>query len=88
MLICRDRIQRKVLFSVRYIVFASLIVLTPGVILGISTVIFWRDVADWTGADSVYNGMFLSTLGQSMSPASVNGVAEIAYMPLADASSS
>lgn len=40
-------------------------VLTPGVILGISTVIFWRDVADWIGSDRVYNGMFLSTLGQS-----------------------
>jgi spermidine/putrescine transport system permease protein len=40
-------------------------VLTPGVILGISTVIFWRDVADFTGAQGVYNGMFLTTLGQS-----------------------
>jgi spermidine/putrescine transport system permease protein len=40
-------------------------VLTPGVILGISTVIFWRDIADWTGAESVYTGLFLATLGQS-----------------------
>lgn len=40
-------------------------VLTPGVIIGISTVIFWRDVADWTGVQSVYNGMFLATIGQS-----------------------
>jgi spermidine/putrescine transport system permease protein len=39
-------------------------VLTPGVILGISTVIFWRDISDITGADSVYNGLFLATLGQ------------------------
>ena len=32
--------------------------------------------------------MRLSTLFQSMSPASVNGVAEIVYTPFADASSS
>ena len=50
--------------SLYYLVVVSP-VLTPGVILGISTVIFWRDVADWTGAQSVYNGLFLSTLGQS-----------------------
>lgn len=40
-------------------------VLTPGVIIGISTVIFWRDIADWTGFEGVYTGMFLATLGQS-----------------------
>lgn len=40
-------------------------VLTPGVIIGISTVIFWSDVAGFLGTDSVYNGMFLATLGQS-----------------------
>lgn len=40
-------------------------VLTPGVIIGISTVIFWSDVASFLGTDSVYNGMFLATLGQS-----------------------
>ncbi len=50
--------------SLYYLVVVSP-VLTPGVIIGISTVIFWRDVAEWTGADSVYNGMFLATLGQS-----------------------
>ena len=50
--------------SLYYVVVVSP-VLTPGVILGISTVIFWRDVADWIGSDRVYNGMFLSTLGQS-----------------------
>lgn len=50
--------------SLYYLVVVSP-VLTPGVILGISTVIFWRDVAEWTGADSVYQGMFLATLGQS-----------------------
>ena len=50
--------------SLYYLVVVSP-VLTPGVILGISTVIFWRDVADWTGLDSVYNGIFLATLGQS-----------------------
>lgn len=50
--------------SLYYLVVVSP-VLTPGVILGISTVIFWRDVADWTGAEAVYNGLFLATLGQS-----------------------
>ncbi len=40
-------------------------VLTPGVIIGISTVIFWSDVANFLGTDKVYNGMFLATLGQS-----------------------
>jgi spermidine/putrescine transport system permease protein len=50
--------------SLYYLVIVSP-VLTPGVIIGISTVIFWRDVADWTGAEGVYNGMFLATLGQS-----------------------
>jgi spermidine/putrescine transport system permease protein len=50
--------------SLYYLVVVSP-VLTPGVIIGISTVIFWRDVADWTGAQGVYNGMFLATLGQS-----------------------
>jgi spermidine/putrescine transport system permease protein len=50
--------------SLYYLVVVSP-VLTPGVILGISTVIFWSDVADWTGVPGVYNGIFLSTLGQS-----------------------
>jgi spermidine/putrescine transport system permease protein len=40
-------------------------VLTPGVILGISTVIFWSDVTAWSGASGLYNGIFLTTLGQS-----------------------
>jgi spermidine/putrescine transport system permease protein len=40
-------------------------VLTPGVILGISTVIFWKDVTDVSGATGLYNGIFLTTLGQS-----------------------
>lgn len=40
-------------------------VLTPGVIIGISTVIFWSDVASFLGTDKVYNGMFLATIGQS-----------------------
>lgn len=39
-------------------------VLTPGVILGISTVIFWRDVSELVG-EGVFNGLFLATLGQS-----------------------
>ncbi len=40
-------------------------VLTPGVIIGISTVIFWKDVTAWTGAKSLFTGFFLTTLGQS-----------------------
>ena len=50
--------------SLYYLVVVSP-VLTPGVIIGISTVIFWRDVADSIGSESVYDGMFLATLGQS-----------------------
>jgi len=40
-------------------------VLTPGVIIGISTVIFWKDISEWTGAQSLFNGLFLATLGQA-----------------------
>ena len=40
-------------------------VLTPGVIIGISTVIFWKDVAHWTGTDSLFNGILLATFGQA-----------------------
>ena len=40
-------------------------VLTPGVIIGISTVIFWKDVTTWTGSQSLFNGLLLTTLGQS-----------------------
>jgi spermidine/putrescine transport system permease protein len=40
-------------------------VLTPGVILGISTVIFWKDVTDLTGWSFLYDGIILATLGQS-----------------------
>jgi spermidine/putrescine transport system permease protein len=40
-------------------------VLTPGVIIGISTVIFWKDVTAFTGAKSLFTGFFLATLGQS-----------------------
>ena len=40
-------------------------VLTPGVILGISTVIFWKDVTDFTGWRFLYDGIFLATLGQT-----------------------
>lgn len=50
--------------SIYYLVVVSP-VLTPGVILGISTVIFWSDVTAWTGASSLYNGIFLATIGQS-----------------------
>jgi spermidine/putrescine transport system permease protein len=40
-------------------------VLTPGVIIGISTVIFWKDVTQFTGAQSLFDGMVLTTFGQA-----------------------
>jgi spermidine/putrescine transport system permease protein len=40
-------------------------VLTPGVIIGISTVIFWRDFTGLTGARFLYDGIVLTVLGQS-----------------------
>jgi spermidine/putrescine transport system permease protein len=50
--------------SLYYLVVVSP-VLTPGVILGISTVIFWKDVTGWTGMKFLFNGYFLTILGQS-----------------------
>jgi spermidine/putrescine transport system permease protein len=50
--------------SLYYLVVVSP-VLTPGVIIGISTVIFWKDVSELTGAQSLFNGLFLATLGQA-----------------------
>ena len=40
-------------------------VLTPGVIIGISTVIFWKDFTAATGATFLYDGITLAVLGQS-----------------------
>jgi spermidine/putrescine transport system permease protein len=40
-------------------------VLTPGVIIGISTVIFWRDFTTRTGMRFLYDGTVLTVLGQS-----------------------
>jgi len=40
-------------------------VLTPGVIIGISTVIFWKDLTAWTGARALFTGLFLTVLGQA-----------------------
>jgi spermidine/putrescine transport system permease protein len=40
-------------------------VLTPGVILGISTVIFWKDLTTLTGLKTLYDGIFLATIGQA-----------------------
>jgi spermidine/putrescine transport system permease protein len=41
-------------------------VLTPGVIIGISTVIFWKDFTELTGTKPfVYKGIILAILGQS-----------------------
>jgi spermidine/putrescine transport system permease protein len=50
--------------SLYYLVVVSP-VLTPGVIIGISTVIFWKDVSEVTGAQFLFNGLFLATLGQA-----------------------
>jgi spermidine/putrescine transport system permease protein len=51
--------------SLYYLVVVSP-VLTPGVIIGISTVIFWKDFSEITGIkDYVYKGMILAILGQS-----------------------
>ncbi len=40
-------------------------VLTPGIIIGISTIIFWRDFTAMTGTRGLYNGIFLTVMGQS-----------------------
>ena len=40
-------------------------VLTPGVIIGISTVIFWKDFSGATGTGFLYDGIILAALGQS-----------------------
>ncbi|MEM7222487.1 MAG: ABC transporter permease [Pseudomonadota bacterium] len=43
-------------------------VLTPGVILGISTLVFWDKLGTWMDADYetfYYNGIFLTVIGQS-----------------------
>src|SRR3546814_14046325 len=40
-------------------------VLTPGVIIGISTVIFWREMTGLTGTRFLYNGMVLTVLSQA-----------------------
>jgi spermidine/putrescine transport system permease protein len=50
--------------SLYYVVVVSP-VLTPGIIIGISTVIFWRDLTGATGTRFLYNGIVLTVLGQS-----------------------
>jgi spermidine/putrescine transport system permease protein len=40
-------------------------VLTPGIIIGISTVIFWRGFTGMTGTRFLYDGTVLTVLGQS-----------------------
>jgi spermidine/putrescine transport system permease protein len=50
--------------SLYYLVVVSP-VLTPGVIIGISTVIFWRDFTTLTGMRFLYDGTVLAVLGQS-----------------------
>lgn len=40
-------------------------VLTPGIIIGISTVVFWREFSGLTGTRFLYNGIVLTVLGQS-----------------------
>jgi spermidine/putrescine transport system permease protein len=51
--------------SLYYLVVVSP-VLTPGIIIGISTVVFWREMTGITGTrELLYNGVFLTVLGQS-----------------------
>jgi spermidine/putrescine transport system permease protein len=51
--------------SLYYLVVVSP-VLTPGVILGISTVIFWKDFTEYTGTKGIfYDGIILAIIGQS-----------------------
>jgi spermidine/putrescine transport system permease protein len=40
-------------------------VLTPGIIIGISTVVFWRELTTITGTKFLYDGIVLTVLGQS-----------------------
>ena len=40
-------------------------VLTPGIIIGISTVVFWRELTLITGTRFLYDGIVLTVLGQS-----------------------
>jgi len=40
-------------------------VLTPGIIIGISTVVFWRQFTTVTGTRFLYDGIFLTVLGQA-----------------------
>lgn len=40
-------------------------VLTPGIIIGISTVVFWRELTQVTGTRFLYDGIILTVLGQS-----------------------
>ncbi|MDF2997552.1 MAG: binding-protein-dependent transport system inner rane component [Xanthobacteraceae bacterium] len=40
-------------------------VLTPGIIIGISTVVFWRELTTVTGMRFMYDGIVLTVLGQT-----------------------
>jgi len=40
-------------------------VLTPGIIIGISTVVFWRQFTGQTGTRFLYDGVVLTVLGQA-----------------------
>jgi spermidine/putrescine transport system permease protein len=50
--------------SLYYVVVVSP-VLTPGVIVGISTVIFWREMTTATGTRFLYDGLLLTVVAQS-----------------------
>lgn len=50
--------------SLYYLVVVSP-VLTPGIIIGISTVVFWREFTLVTGTRFLYDGIVLTVLGQS-----------------------
>lgn len=49
-----------------YYVFAVAPILTPGIVIGISTIVFWRDLSTVAGIRSViYNGTTMTVLAQS-----------------------
>ncbi|MPT25079.1 MAG: ABC transporter permease subunit, partial [Starkeya sp.] len=50
--------------SLYYLVVVSP-VLTPGIIIGISTVVFWRQFTGQTGTRFLYDGVVLTVLGQA-----------------------
>lgn len=49
-----------------YYIFAVAPILTPGIVIGISTIVFWRDLSTLTGIRAlIYNGTTMTVLAQS-----------------------